>query len=90
MSRCGQCKNYSVLNKPRKIKDDIQVYGFCFKDFRENYGNMYPVYIPDGGGCKDFIKRSDKREEYEYEISQEFKCECCKKNLLGKIKRLLS
>lgn len=90
MSRCGQCRHYGVLHKPRNIKDDMQIYGFCFKDIRENYGSIYPVYIPDGGVCKGFIKKKEEKEDYSYEVTQEFKCECCKKELLSKIEKVLS
>lgn len=76
MSRCEQCKHYGTLHTPRIIKDEIRVYGFCFKDLRENYGSAYPIYIPDGGVCKSFSKKEEKKEDYEYEMTQEFKCEC--------------
>lgn len=89
MSRCGQCKNFGVLHTPWKVADGIFVYGFCFKDLHENYGGAYPVYVPDGGVCKRFSKKKEEKENYEYEMTQEFKCECCKKELLGKITKIL-
>lgn len=89
MSRCGQCKKYSMLHNPREIGEDIFVYGFCFKDVREKYGTAYPVYIPDGGVCKSFERKKAEKEDYEYEMTQEFKCECCKKTLIEKISKII-
>ena len=87
MSRCGQCKNYGVLHKPWEVKEGICVYGFCFKDFREGYGSAYPVYVPDGGVCRSFKQKKAEKDDYEYEMTQEFKCECCKKELLSKVEK---
>lgn len=87
MSRCERCGNYGALHEPKVINDTC-VYGFCFKNFC-NLGSVYPVYIPDGGVCKSFAERKDGKEAYEYEMTQAFKCECCKKNLIEKISRLV-
>lgn len=89
MSRCGQCKKYSVLHNPREIGEGIFVYGFCFKDVQEKYGAAYPVYVPDGGVCKSFERKKAEKEDYEYEMTQEFKCECCKKTLIEKISNII-
>lgn len=89
MSRCGQCEKYSTLHTPKEIGEGIFVYGFCFKDLRKNYGSAYPVYVPDGGVCKSFVKRKAEKEDYEYEMTQEFKCECCKKTLIEKISNIV-
>ena len=89
MSRCRQCKKYGVLHKPREIADGIFVYGFCFKDLHEKYGSAYPVYISDGGVCKEFDKKKEEKDDYEYEMTQEFRCECCKKNLISKIAKCI-
>lgn len=85
MGSCGECKKYGVLHTPREIADGIFIYGFCFKDFQRSYGSIYPVYIPQGGTCKEFDKKKEEKEDYEYEMTQDFKCECCKKALIGKI-----
>lgn len=69
-----------MLHNPREIGEGIFVYGFCFKDVQEKYGDAYPVYVPDGGVCKSFERKKAEKEDYEYEMTQEFKCECCKKN----------
>lgn len=89
MNRCEQCKYYGVLHTPRIVKDDIRVYGFCFKDLHENYGSAYPVYVPDGGVCKSFSKKKEEKEDYKYEMTQEFRCECCKKDLIDKISKCI-
>lgn len=83
MTRCGQCKNYAVLHKP---KDGV--HGFCFKNFRGGQGTAYPVYLPDGGTCKQFAKRG-KKDGYEYEATQSFRCECCRKELESKILKVI-
>ena len=88
MRRCDECKKYAGLHKPRKVAEQNYIYGFCFKDYHVSYGSTYPVYIPDGGVCKAFEKSS--KEKYEYEIDPAFKCECCKKELLGKIIKCLN
>ena len=63
MSSCEICKNYTSLKEPRDIGNDNYIYGFCFKDHHGNYGNSYPVYIPEGK-CKSFkIKPGVKEEE---------------------------
>lgn len=89
MSRCGQCKKYGVLHTPMEISDNIVVYGFCFKDLRKNYGSAYPVYVPDSGFCKSFDKKREEKDDYEYQMTQEFKCECCKKNSIKKITKCI-
>ena len=68
MSRCGQCEKYSALHTPKEIGEGVFVYGFCFKDLRKNYGSAYPVYVPDGGVCKSFVKKKAEKEDYEYEM----------------------
>lgn len=83
MTRCGQCKHYAVLHEMRD-----GVYGFCFKDFRAGQGTAYPVYLPDGGACKQFSRRV-KKNEYEYETTQSFKCELCRKKLESEILKVI-
>lgn len=90
MSRCGKCKYYEPLHKPRNIQGDAYVYGLCFKDYHGDFGTPYLVYIPDSGTCKKFVKGKESHDDYEYEMTQEFRCECCKKELLGKISKLLN
>lgn len=87
MSRCDSCKKYSALHQPRKVDDKNYIYGFCFKDYHGDYGSEYPVYIPDGGVCKAFVRITEK---YEYETDPAFRCECCKKELREKILKLLN
>lgn len=57
-ARCGQCRHYAPLRTPFRYgesgyPDDVTGYGFCTKNtvFRSSF---YPVYLPDGGQCKDF------------------------------------
>lgn len=88
MSSCRQCKFYGVLHSPWKIETTC-VHGFCFKDFKEGRWVTYPVYIPDGGKCKCFIAKPIIKNEYDYEMTQEFRCECCKKDLIDKISKCI-
>lgn len=90
MSRCKKCKFYEPLHKPRRIRESTYIYGFCFKDFHADSGSIYPVYLPDGGVCKEFTEGKDRDSIYEYEMSQEFHCECCKKNLISRITGLIN
>ena len=83
MTRCAQCEHYAVLHKPKG-----NVFGFCFKDFREGHGSAYPVYLPDSGACKSFLKAKENRD-YEYEMTQEYRCECCRKELESQIVKVI-
>ena len=83
MTRCGQCKHYAVLHKSRD-----NVFGFCFKDFREGQRSAYPVYLPDSGSCKSFLKAKENRG-YEYEMTQEYRCECCRKEIENEIFKVI-
>ena len=89
MSRCGQCKHYGALHEARKLEGGSILHGFCFKDFKDGHRSAYPVYLPDGGVCKQF-KKSSNKQEYEYEMTQEFKCDCCKDKLRGLFDKMLS
>lgn len=88
MSGCNKCKHYAALQTPRKISESAYVYGFCFKNTANDYGRTYPVYIPNGA-CSDFAKKKEGKEDYEYEENQEFKCDCCKKNMISKMKKII-
>ena len=59
-TRCEKCKHYAALAVPfHYVKDGypvgVTVYGFCAKDAKSRFV-FYPVYLPDGGVCKDFKK----------------------------------
>lgn len=59
-TRCGTCRYYIELPVPYKYEKDgypdgITVYGFCTKATQAR-GVFFPVYIPDGGVCKDYKK----------------------------------
>lgn len=54
---CEICKNYAELKEPMIVKEEISVYGFCFKNFMKNgMMSIYPVYIP-GSSRKSFAKK---------------------------------
>lgn len=61
-ARCERCKYYAKLKAPYHYekdgyKDGVTVYGFCTKNAK--LFSFYPVYIPDGGVCKDFCGMLD-------------------------------
>lgn len=65
-TRCDHCKHYLPLGEPyhyeaNGYQDGVTVFGFCGKN--AGLFRFYPVYIPDGGVCKDFSaqKYSKKR-----------------------------
>lgn len=51
---CKNCKNYSSLEKPRKIDEYITIHGYCFKKKIGLKNTGYPVYLPEGK-CKEHI-----------------------------------
>jgi hypothetical protein len=61
-TRCAQCQNYAELKEPFHFKMDgysetITVYGFCAKAAGPAVSTFYPVFLPDGGVCKSYIKK---------------------------------
>lgn len=58
-TRCGLCRHYIELSVPYRYDkvgypDGVTVYGFCAKNAQRT-GSFYPVYLPDGGVCRDFL-----------------------------------
>ncbi len=65
--RCERCKYYARFETPyhyeyREYPDGITVYGCCGKDAARSF-SLYPVYLPDGGVCKAFKKKSGIKAE---------------------------
>lgn len=61
---CEQCKLFIELKEPfcyekTGYPQGVTVYGFCTKDIHR-LNNLYPVYIPDGGVCGDFVRDPKK------------------------------
>lgn len=83
---CKECQSYYDLRIPKKVDDKNYIYGYCFKD-NYNMEKGHAIYIP-GGSCKEFIACKDSKD-YKYEIDPAFKCECCKKELLSKMTKLI-
>ena len=55
---CYTCKNFAELKTPRHIKDEIYIYGYCFKKNGVWEGidqKGYAVYLPEGT-CKEHKK----------------------------------
>ena len=72
-TRCDHCKHYLQLGEPyhyevNGYKDGVTVFGFCGK----NSGSFrfYPVYIPDGGVCKDFCAKKYSKKRNDPQTSQ--------------------
>lgn len=64
-TRCGGCKHYAELKEPFRYKKDgykegIIVFGFCGKNAPKTF-SLYPVYLPDGGVCKDCVRKVKAR-----------------------------
>ena len=62
ITRCEQCKLYAELKEPFHYEklgypEGVTVYGFCTKDIKR-LQFFYPVYLPDGGVCKAFVKKT--------------------------------
>lgn len=62
--RCEQCTYYAKLETPFHYEKDgypdgVTVWGFCAKDVKRSFG-FYPVYVPDGGVCKEFMRKSTR------------------------------
>ena len=61
-TRCEKCKYFAALVEPYHYKKDgypdgVTVYGFCAKDAERRF-IFYPVYLPDGGACREFKRRT--------------------------------
>lgn len=59
--RCERCAHYAKLENQFHYdkdgyKEGVTVWGFCAKDVKRSF-HFYPVYVPDGGVCKDFKQR---------------------------------
>lgn len=60
-TRCDRCKHYAKLEEPyhydaHGYPEGVTVYGFCGKSAKATFA-FYPIYIPDGGVCKDFSRK---------------------------------
>ena len=60
-TRCSKCAHYAELKSPFHYEKNgypigVTVYGFCGKQAIKMF-SFYPVYLPDGGICKEFKKR---------------------------------
>lgn len=59
---CGTCKHFRAIERPFEREDGVTIYGYCFKDARNDYspnmGKGYPVFLPPscGGACKNYSK----------------------------------
>lgn len=65
---CEQCRLYAKLQEPFHYEklgypDGVTVYGFCTKDINRLH-SFYPVYLPDGGSCNDFICKSQNVKQH--------------------------
>lgn len=72
--RCEQCAYYVKLEEPYHYekdgyKDGVTVYGFCVKDVRRNFC-FYPVYLPDDGACKAFMRKRTRNTSINTVIGQ--------------------
>lgn len=67
-ANCEKCKHYAKLEHPFQYAksgypDGVTVYGFCGKNATKSF-SFYPVYIPDGGACKEFKQRGGLRSDH--------------------------
>ncbi len=65
---CGTCKHFRKFERPFKREDEAVIYGYCFKDARNNYspnmGKGYPVFLPPdagGGACKSYKRDKESK-----------------------------
>ena len=66
-TRCGKCRHYAELKEPFHYEKDgykegVTVFGFCGKNVTKTFF-LYPVYLPDGGVCKEFKGKKNIRSE---------------------------
>ena len=68
MKGCKTCKVFAELKEPYERSDGTIIYGYCFKygdkDYSQNMGKGYPVFV-DGGGvsCESYRRRKKKALE---------------------------
>lgn len=65
-TRCGQCQHYAELKEPFHYEAEgypvgITVYGFCGKSAEPAINHFFPVYLPDGGVCNDYMKKRSNK-----------------------------
>ena len=78
-TRCEQCKHYAPLAMPFHYEKlgypvGVTVYGFCTKNAAQR-SSFYPVYIPDGGVCTDYAKKSQRGKKPDSPIEGQMKLE---------------
>lgn len=67
-TRCGRCQFYAELKEPfhydaNGYPDGVTIYGFCAKGNSPLVSRFYPVYLPNGGVCKSYLKKEENKYE---------------------------
>ena len=67
-TRCSQCQLYAELKEPFHYDapgypEGVTVHGFCSKDNSPWVSKFYPIYLPNGGVCKSYIKKQGGKNE---------------------------
>lgn len=70
-TRCGSCEHYALLATPFHYGKEgypkgVTIYGFCTKSASNS--SFYPVYLPDGGQCKDYKQISKRNAEGQVQV----------------------